>query len=132
MESPTKVNLHHDGARALLIEVFFRSKTNLTKSQTSFPLTRGVKFRLRPTCDDCGVDTIDIGEWYMVQDSVWQQVVGYVGRASIYPWDQTYFCVGCLERRLGRRLTSADFTDAPINNPAEGGYYSDRLLDRLR
>jgi hypothetical protein len=29
--------------------------------------------------------------------------------------DGAYLCIGCLERRLGRILTCADFTDAPVN-----------------
>jgi hypothetical protein len=26
-------------------------------------------------------------------------------------------CVGCLEKRIGRELAKADFTEVPINNP---------------
>lgn len=28
-----------------------------------------------------------------------------------------FMCIGCLEKRLGRQLNYADFTDAPINYP---------------
>jgi hypothetical protein len=39
-------------------------------------------------------------------------------------------CIECLEKRIGRRLTAADFTDAPVNhyNPI---YYSPLLQSRL-
>jgi hypothetical protein len=55
-------------------------------------------------CVDCHVDTLEAGEFYMVRDDVW-------------PLDARggMLCVGCLEERIGRRLTPADFTDAPIN-----------------
>jgi hypothetical protein len=99
-----------------------------------FPETIPVlRFRLRPTCDDCRVDTVDIGEFYMVKDSVWEQATGLCASDNFYPWDQAFYCIGCLEQRLGRRLTSADFTDAPLNDPAQcpERRYSDRLLKRL-
>ncbi len=41
-----------------------------------------------------------------------------------------FLCVGCLEERLGRRLTSYDFTDAPLNAIALA-VSTDRLVDRL-
>lgn len=39
-----------------------------------------------------------------------------------------YLCVGCLERRLGRELTAADFMDVPLNEPLDCD--SARLADR--
>jgi hypothetical protein len=58
----------------------------------------------RVDCVDCSVDTINAGEYYAVRDDVW-------------PLDPRggMLCIGCLEERIGRRLTPADFTDAPIN-----------------
>jgi hypothetical protein len=47
-------------------------------------------------CDDCGEDLAETGENYMVRDELW-------------PQDASILCVGCLERRLGRELTLADF-----------------------
>jgi hypothetical protein len=82
-------------------------------------------------CADCGVGTITLGELYMVQPEVWQQV--WPG-SCLKPWHkilgQQVLCIGCLERRLGRTLTSADFTDAPLNDPKRY-YMSSRLRDRL-
>jgi hypothetical protein len=40
-----------------------------------------------------------------------------------------FLCIGCLEKRLGRKLTPDDFTNAPINRPDH--WHSDRLADRL-
>jgi hypothetical protein len=42
-------------------------------------------------------------EWYMVREEVWS--------ASGLGPDDGVLCVGCLEGRLHRRLTPADFTD---------------------
>lgn len=58
-------------------------------------------------CIQCGNDTsrVGIGEWYMVSQSVWNSVAK-VG---------DLLCIGCLELRLGRRLTPADFDGYEIN-----------------
>ena len=70
-------------------------------------------------CLDCGRDCHS--EYYMVDDALW-------ARAKIAP-DGGMLCVGCLESRIGRQLTRADFVDAPINwLPAER---STRLFKRL-
>jgi hypothetical protein len=66
-------------------------------------------------CHDCGAETMPAdygqrGEWYVVTDNVWH--AGGLGTLG------GYLCIGCLEARIGRRLTPADFTDAPINNLA--------------
>jgi hypothetical protein len=61
-------------------------------------------------CRDCAIDVIPMfggSEWYMVHEEVWQ----YAGMPP------GYLCIGCLEERIGRRLTPLDFTDAPINDP---------------
>jgi hypothetical protein len=56
------------------------------------------------TCIDCRTPDLD---WYMVADEVWAGQAGYRR-------DETA-CLDCLEKRLGRGLTVADFTGAPIN-----------------
>ncbi len=72
-------------------------------------------------CRDCQINTSDIDEYYMVHDHVWL--------ASRLPKDGGMLCIGCLERRIGRKLTPSDFRIAPINQ----GFFtrSARLLDRL-
>jgi len=70
-------------------------------------------------CSGCGADAVD--EWYMVRDSVWT-AAGMCGFG--------YLCIGCLERRLGRRLSAADFADLPVNSSATYKR-SSRLASRL-
>lgn len=59
-------------------------------------------------CWDCNIDTILIGEYYMVTNGVWEA-------ATEDCYTDVMLCIGCLESRLGGRLTAEDFTDAPIN-----------------
>jgi hypothetical protein len=81
----------------------------------------------RAPCKDCGQRTIGTrkapGEWYMVHDELWAQA----GMEPLGGW----LCVGCLERRLGRRLASADFKPVPANDSARMRH-SDRLASRIR
>ena len=61
-------------------------------------------------------------EIYLVRNKVWKA-------AGMEPWGGC-LCVGCLERRIGRRLKPKDFElDHVFNNP--GLPRSDRLSDRL-
>lgn len=58
------------------------------------------------TCCHCGVDTWIIGEYYMVTKEVWETAGG----------GKRLLCVGCLEKRLKRQLTAADFPQwIPLN-----------------
>ena len=52
-------------------------------------------------CVDCGLNTLDKNEYYMVHDAIW----------DIFGAQDGMLCVGCLERRLKRKLKSSDFTD---------------------
>jgi hypothetical protein len=70
-------------------------------------------------CADCGEDYDEY--FYMLSDVVWAAA----GLAE----DDGCFCIGCLERRLGYKLRSGDFTDAPSNSLDE--FQSLRLRDRL-
>lgn len=73
-------------------------------------------------CVDCNVNTMLIREYYMVHQHVWfqTQLGSYDGM----------LCIGCLENRIGRRLTPSDFSDFPVNNFLEFPK-SDRLLSRM-
>ena len=68
-------------------------------------------------CADCGVDTKV--EYYMVHKELWKSATH----------KEILLCVGCLEKRIGRRLTPADFTDYPVNK--DNHKRSDRLRDRM-
>jgi hypothetical protein len=59
-------------------------------------------------------------ETYMVRDKVWRA-------AGMGPWDGC-LCVGCLEKRIGRRLRPKDFTDHVFNSPLKPA--SERLRQR--
>jgi len=76
-------------------------------------------------CVDCGVDTIEAKEYYMVTDGCWK-------RAGIGKYDGM-LCIGCLESRLGKKLTPRNFSECPLNwrNALVPDYASDRLVSRL-
>jgi hypothetical protein len=80
--------------------------------------------RLESRCLDCQVETslTERGrndEWYMVHNHIWLKA-NPLGTGKI--------CIGCLEQRIGRRLTPGDFTDCALNNYPRG---SKRLISRL-
>ena len=58
-------------------------------------------------CMDCNVCTDCSREYYMVTDEVW---------ARANPKRAGMLCIGCIEARLGQLLTSAEFSDAPLNS----------------
>lgn len=81
------------------------------------------------SCADCGIDTAPpigqgrdrkIGRWehYMVHDHIWKE----------FGVGDGFLCIGCLEDRLGRKLTPLDFIDLPINKLHP--YDTPRLRDR--
>jgi hypothetical protein len=82
-------------------------------------------------CVDCGLGTRTAHEYpYMVCDEVWE--LAWVGRRKSWSAPgMEVLCIGCLEARLGRRLTRADFTGAPCNDPHRGHGMSVRLRARL-
>ena len=80
---------------------------------------QGGAWAVRPDfdCLDCGNSTVT--EYYIVHDEIWPLTDG----AGL-------LCIGCLETRLRRRLTAADFTDAPVN-ALDRFKKSDRLRNRM-
>ena len=76
----------------------------------------GVKQALQP--DEC--------ELYMVRDAVWKA-------AGMEPYGGC-LCIGCLERRIGRKLKRKDFPrDHSFNDPELWGKYGTaRLKNRRR
>jgi hypothetical protein len=70
-------------------------------------------------CLDCKIDTGD--EHYFVHTTLWLSAVG--SKTGM-------LCIGCLERRIGRKLTPEDFTAAYINH-LDFGIKSVRLVNRL-
>lgn len=78
---------------------------------------------LNEACTDCHTDTRVIREYYMVNFDLWRA----------YGAGKGMLCIGCLEDRIGRQLTHADFTGAPINTDPEDNHWkrSPRLRGRL-
>lgn len=73
-------------------------------------------------CLDCKINTDAIDEYYMLQNEVW---------AEANPKIDGKLCISCVERRIGRTLTAADFTSGKINTSTTLPR-SPRLIDRLR
>jgi hypothetical protein len=116
-----------------------------------------VNLRHEPTlCAGCGVDTVMIDEyWYLLRNEVWAATGMSTEPLSMWGWHKAigpvvvsdnrprnpaasgaYLCIGCVEERLGRMLTRADFEDQPVNDPTDAdgilrGPRSERLADRL-
>jgi hypothetical protein len=82
-------------------------------------MKRSPSRRRRQDCIDCGIDTsfgTGNGHYYTVHDAVWREAV---------PDGEGQLCLDCLERRLGRPLTRADFVRTPYEiakamTPPEG------------
>ena len=73
-------------------------------------------------CVDCGIHTADIGEYYMVKDTIWGK----------YGVGEGMLCIGCLEFRMQRSLTKSDFTECVLNTVNNNHYdQSERLVNRL-
>ncbi|AWG64771.1 hypothetical protein DDT46_13860 [Mycobacteroides abscessus] len=72
-------------------------------------------------CLGCGLDMSTVDEYYMLKNDVWAQVD---------PAIDGNLCIACVEERLGRTLTAADFTDSPINT-STAKRRTQRLADRL-
>ena len=89
---------------------------------TGIAIERQLEVYQRLSCVDCSVNTLDNDEYYMVHDDLWNSA-GMDG-------DGGMLCIGCLEARLGRELTSADFMDAPCNSDGWSAQ-SPRLRDRI-
>lgn len=66
---------------------------------------------LRFLCLDCGADTNKNEQYYTLRNGIWR---------SINHKRDGMLCLHCAERRLHRPLTSADFSDAPINAKQAG------------
>lgn len=64
----------------------------------------------RGTCLDCNCDAVS--ELYMVRNELWRQ-------ATLPEERNGLICPECFEKRLGRKLVAADFTDVPVNGLSE-------------
>jgi hypothetical protein len=85
----------------------------------------GVHFHIH--CDDCGTNTTDDTnhEYYMVEDDLWALARTKPANQKNQLRVTATLCIGCLEERLGRQLSSEDFQYTM-------GERSARLQDRTR
>ena len=76
-------------------------------------------------CVDCNVNCLEINEYYMVTDSCWK-------RSGMEKYGGM-LCIGCLEQRLGKKLTPRNFKECPLNwrHVLIPGYSSTRILSRM-
>lgn len=73
----------------------------------------------------------DLWEYYMVTAEIWKEAGMPPSIADNHTeLDGNFLCIGCLELRIGRRLTALDFTVCPINDPQHRCSWP-RLRDRL-
>jgi hypothetical protein len=70
---------------------------------------------------DCGVNTSEANEYYMLHNHIWNAISKTKGGM---------LCIGCAEKRLGRRLTAADFSVCELNR-SPSTQRSARLLNRM-
>jgi hypothetical protein len=59
----------------------------------------------RYLCNDCGIDTVAAGEFYRLRPEIWSGQLGLGERDNL--------CIGCLEKRLGRKITLRDLGGFP-------------------
>ena len=74
-------------------------------------------------CSDCGKDTTPFDgrgnplwekfDRYLVRDEIWS-------KAGMNGWNSGHLCTPCLERRLGRKLTNADYLNRTIRVTKDG------------
>lgn len=92
-------------------------------------------------CLDCGVDTAPCTgrrgcrhagkwEWYMVTEAVWFAASLSKQHRIFEGMRHVYCCIGCLEKRVGRRLVKADFAKCPLSRVDT--WNTARLNDRLQ
>jgi len=75
----------------------------------------------RHRCLDCGVNVIEVGDYVMLSDELWQGELGLGGSDNL--------CINCIEKRLGRKLRM--FTDIIYLPAVEGYRTSATLLARI-
>lgn len=84
--------------------------------------SKSTRNRAKFACLDCGMDTGKSHEFYFVNTQLWLSVVGSTSGM---------LCVGCLEKRIGRKLVASDFPDVSINRPGLGRRHSNKLINRI-
>ncbi len=79
-------------------------------------------------CLGCKTNTFSIGEHFMLHDDIWRLVNPPTAKN---PTSLGMLCIGCVEERLGRKLTPKDFHKCYLNSRTYKTARSARLTDRL-
>ena len=90
------------------LALFGGQGTITTRTKNGFEIT---PITLFSRCKDCPRSVGLMGEWCMLRNSVWESVWPGTGQKSSrtkMPMKH-FLCIGCIEQRLGRRLTRQDF-----------------------
>lgn len=97
-------------------------------------MNKGLNPAVNFECMVCRCDTST--EYYMVHDHLWRIAIDglpdrvlKMHRGRIY--GGSFLCIGCIEKRLDRKLTAADFSPALCNSNRDWYKNTDRLLNRL-
>jgi hypothetical protein len=61
----------------------------------------------RAVCKDC--DGYTFGEWYQLRNRVWEEAWPGTGSKGVEVTLKHILCIGCVEKRLGRKLRRRDF-----------------------
>jgi len=68
-------------------------------------------------CVECGVNTLEIFEYYMLKDEIWR----------LADVEQGMLCVSCFEKKSNMILNKTHFIDYPINT---GSFIRSELLQK--
>ena len=93
-------------------------------------------------CNDCGMETVPRGkrkprthEQFIVKNEVWAAAGMPLGKIRPKTFEIVggggFLCVGCIEKRLGRRLTINDFNPITIPQLLESPWITERLRSRV-
>lgn len=77
-------------------------------------------------CNDCGVNTSKINEYYMVYKPIWKEALKEEKDDGDF-----MLCIGCLEKRLNRKLNAWDFPPELSINKTCLVKGSHRIIDRM-
>ena len=95
-----------------ILEHLENGKYGRARTAAAFLHEKEVEFIDRFRCSDCG-SGMTAARGFMVCDEVWKAAgMDYKG----------FLHLPCLEKRLGRPLALADFTDVPINDNIRFAY----------
>src|SRR5687767_6852886 len=101
------IDMALESVELLEVDVFYMLDNFKSELDNLRDRLKGIYYDVAFLCLDCNVHTFESNDYYMVHDSVWYAAV---------PDGRGMLCIICLEKRIGRSLTAADFPDVPAND----------------